>query len=336
MIDDFEVSSLRHSVLEYCEKIGLDSMLVQGAGGNVSWKDNGTLWVKASGKWLADAKKENIFVPVDLSCMQKSICSGDFKATPKITDGSSLRPSIETMLHALMPHKVVVHIHAVEILTHLVQQDSILDFDETIRWFCVDYYKPGEELAEAVYKVTKDEQYVDAILLKNHGVVIGADTVENVDEILQLMIKSSISVVCDSEFKSIPHTTLENIGGQKYLPAEDDEVHQLALNSKLYSRLSSEWALYPDHIVFLGEKPFTYNAYEDFVRFSEGADIVFIRDFGVFLNESCSSAKKEQLRCYYDVLSRLPIDAILNSLTLKDISNLLNWDAEKYRKENEK
>ena len=38
-------------------------LLVQGAGGNVSWKEEDTLWVKASGTWLSDASAEDIFLP---------------------------------------------------------------------------------------------------------------------------------------------------------------------------------------------------------------------------------------------------------------------------------
>jgi rhamnose utilization protein RhaD (predicted bifunctional aldolase and dehydrogenase) len=45
----------RASISAYCAEIGRDPLLVQGAGGNVSWKANDTLWIKASGTWLADA-----------------------------------------------------------------------------------------------------------------------------------------------------------------------------------------------------------------------------------------------------------------------------------------
>ena len=48
-------------IKEYCAEIGRNSQLVQGPGGNISWKDGSTLYIKASGKWLANAKKEEIF-----------------------------------------------------------------------------------------------------------------------------------------------------------------------------------------------------------------------------------------------------------------------------------
>ena len=48
-------------------------MLVQGAGGNTSYKNGNKMWIKASGKWLANATHENIFVLVDLDRIRDNI-----------------------------------------------------------------------------------------------------------------------------------------------------------------------------------------------------------------------------------------------------------------------
>ena len=114
---------MRAEVERFCAEIGGDALLVQGAGGNASWKDGDTLWVKASGTWLEEACRRDIFVPVDLMHLNSAIAVGDFDVTPRAAGPSSLRPSIETLLHALMPHPVVIHLHAVEILTHLVRAE---------------------------------------------------------------------------------------------------------------------------------------------------------------------------------------------------------------------
>ena len=42
-------------------------LLVQGAGGNSSVKQDDVLWVKASGAWLSEAKEKEMFVPVELA-----------------------------------------------------------------------------------------------------------------------------------------------------------------------------------------------------------------------------------------------------------------------------
>ena len=39
-------------------KIGKDLSLIQGGGGNTSIKEEDSMWVKASGKWLSDAETE--------------------------------------------------------------------------------------------------------------------------------------------------------------------------------------------------------------------------------------------------------------------------------------
>ena len=50
----------------FSAELGRDPEQVQAAGGNTSLKEDGVLWVKASGLWLADALTRDIFVPVAL------------------------------------------------------------------------------------------------------------------------------------------------------------------------------------------------------------------------------------------------------------------------------
>lgn len=46
-------SSEFEALLDLSARVGADPDLVQGAGGNTSIKEGGTLWIKASGLWLA-------------------------------------------------------------------------------------------------------------------------------------------------------------------------------------------------------------------------------------------------------------------------------------------
>ena len=48
----------------FCTHVGQDPLLVQGAGGNASWKSKNVVRVKASGTWLAAASSQNIFLPI--------------------------------------------------------------------------------------------------------------------------------------------------------------------------------------------------------------------------------------------------------------------------------
>ena len=63
---------------KFCYKIGQDPLLVQGAGGNVSIKNDGILLVKASGTSLSQALDKNIFVQVDLDYMNMKFGKGNF------------------------------------------------------------------------------------------------------------------------------------------------------------------------------------------------------------------------------------------------------------------
>lgn len=331
--------SLKASVIEYCTAIGADRLLVQGAGGNVSWKDADTLWVKASGTWLAEAVERDIFVPVDLSNLRTLLDGGNFAATPRVRGKSVLKPSIETLLHALMPHRVVIHLHAIEVLAHLVRDNCMIEFqsllDESIQWAIIDYHKPGTALASAVSATLAEQPMVKVIFLKNHGVVIGGSDIAEVSQILGQLTKALSTIPAAISYPP----RLESSGvadpTNQYSPVADLDIHQLALNTDLFDRLKSGWALYPDHVVFLGPRAYAYRAWEIFNEESEKLgelpELVFIHGEGVFVRSSFNKAKHAQLRCYYDVLTRQKPDLSIRALTSSQIAELLNWDAEQYR-----
>ena len=332
-------NTLRDSVVEYCSIIGMDPLLVQGAGGNVSWKDGDTLWVKASGTWLADATEKDIFVPVDLHHLRSAIKNGDFAVTPRLTGESVLKPSIETLLHALMPHRVVVHLHAIEILAHLVRDNCQADFqsllDASIHWTAVTYKKPGAELAEAVNVAMRTTKNANVVFLQNHGVVIGGTDIAEIDHILKRMTEALCTHPQNYCLSNPPSEPLSIDGRGLYYPVSDQALHQLATDASLFSRLKSDWALYPDHVVFLGALPHAYADLESLLNElhdnQEMPELIFVQNMGVFAKSDFSIAKLVQLRCYYDVLERQHEEPVIKSLTSRQIGELLNWDAEQYR-----
>ncbi|MDE0784172.1 MAG: class II aldolase/adducin family protein [Planktomarina sp.] len=330
---------IKESVVNYCVDIGVDPLLVQGAGGNVSWKDGETLWIKASGTWLSEADKKDIFVPVDLANLQHSIRSGNFNVSPKPRGQSNLRPSIETLLHALMPHPVVIHLHAIEILAHLVRDGVELTLSAVlgskVRWVNVGYIKPGEELANAVWAALSSAPDADVVFLQSHGIVIGGADVVAVNGILRMLI-DAFETAPRPVFNFPQLTSNINLDhGKSYVPVRDLSVHQLAVDMALFNRLSSDWALYPDHVVFLGAKARMFECIGDLKKICQKAincpELAFVRGIGVFVLPEFSIGKHAQLRCYYDVLSRQDEGAMLNSLSEDQIADLLDWDAEKYR-----
>ena len=334
------LSIIEKQVKQFCARIGTDPLLVQGPGGNVSWKDNDVLWIKASGKWLAKACDEEIFVPVSLSYLQEAISNKNFSCSPSILGDTKLRPSIETMLHAIMPQKVIAHLHAVEALAHLVRKNAETRLAElindSIKWVFVDYYKPGAELAACVSAKLTLIPDAEVIFLKNHGIVIGAPDIRNLERILKkitklLFTKPFLSELIPFDFviKNNPNTFLN-----EFAFATDPEINRLSTNSYLISRVQNDWALYPDHVVFLGDSAIVMDDTADEYKseiIGRNPDFIFVKQQGVLECKAITPAKKAQLRCYYDVLVRQPPTEKLESLTQINIKEILNWEAEIFR-----
>jgi len=322
----------------YCTEISEDPLLVQGAGGNVSWKDGGVLWVKASGTWLANAENDDIFVPVDLMHLRTEIAEGKFTATPNIVGDTSLKPSIETMLHALMPQKIVVHLHAVEILAQLVRENPLIQIHklvgDTVKWLFVDYIKPGADLAKNVSAQLAAHHDTDVVFLNRHGLVIGGESIDSIDIILKKLIL---------QLKTKPRQFENNIPSEalrtdfldiSYILSSDSNVNKLATNTELISRIKNDWALYPDHIVFLGEKAIVVNGANDLLVEANSAarpNFLFVAGKGVYEHPLTTNAHRAQLRCYYEVLARQKKSEKLVSLSNFEVAELLNWESEKYR-----
>ncbi len=140
------------SVIALSRSLGADPLLVQGAGGNLSWKDGGTLWIKASGTSLAHAAADT-FVPVDREALSAVPLDGS-DIVPEPLNGSAHRPSIETQMHAVLPQSVVIHLHAVDVLAPLVRADADREIRDIlagrVNYALVDYVRPGGPLAAAV------------------------------------------------------------------------------------------------------------------------------------------------------------------------------------------
>ena len=144
------------SLINITEKIGSDINLVQGPGGNISFKRDGFMYIKASGEKMSDAKNKNIFVKTDHNIFLTSLDKNEPDPIKNSWEKSSLmRPSIETTMHALMPHKYVLHVHCVNTLSWVVQKNykkKINTFLKGFNWKSVPYKKPGIDLSNEIKK----------------------------------------------------------------------------------------------------------------------------------------------------------------------------------------
>ena len=321
----------------FCGLLGKDPLLVQGAGGNVSFKDDDVLWIKASGMWIADAEEKNIFVPVNLKKLHIELEKGNFTVSPQTIGDTVMRPSIETLLHALLPHKFVLHLHAIEPLAHLVRKgirDHLPHLMGALgNWICVDYFKPGADLAHAIANELESCPDAKIIFMINHGIVVGADCIDGISKILDQLIKLSTITPSVHEDTVLPPED-ENLTKLGYRPCINKGINQLAKNEIMLRQLKTAWALYPDHLVFLGASPTILGdtlSLCELPKLGRIPSYIFVPGIGVYEHETVTSAHQAQLRCYFDVLSRQDAEQDLVTLNNKQIDEILEWDAEHYR-----
>lgn len=323
----------RQPLIDFCSRVGADPLLVQGAGGNVSWKDGNTLYVKASGTWLSEAATKDIFVPVDLGHMRSSMDAGNFDVTPRVLGESTLRPSIETCFHSLLPHNVVVHLHSVEVIARVIRESWIDELEQLmppqVKWAPVPYRKPGPNLARALAEVLNEHGDVDVVFLQNHGVVVGGDNVEAVSDLLDAVLDAVRVPRVEVSIHEPANDIVEQMAAFNYRPCADLEVHALAQSKDLGATVQSCWAITPDHVVFLGPEA-VYVSSADETKESP-AEVIFFSGAGTFVAREFTQAKSQQLRCYYEVMTRQGGEAQLRCLSTSEVHELLNWEAETYR-----
>jgi len=314
-------------------KIGKDLTLIQGGGGNTSIKQEGKMWVKASGKWLADAEKENIFVSVDDAAIRKAVKQGDADPVSQYVHKNQLfRPSIETTLHALLPHRVVLHTHSVNVIAWAVRKDGREQLKyklQGLNWEWVDYHQPGLSLTNAVAKVIENNP--DILILANHGVVVGADSCEEAEKLLyeiesQLSHKSNLDKLKEISI-NIP-----------YIPATSEYIHSIAIDAQKL-KIASQGIFYPDHVVFLGAELCVVQQEEQISliidnyqqRYGSMPVALYVKNAGVLVSKDIKPAAEVMLLALAYVLMRLDLSVEYNYLSKEDVFQLVNWEAEKYR-----
>ncbi len=173
--------------------IGSDPTLVLHGGGNTSVKtlvadDTGqetrVLCVKGSGWDLGDIEPEGLpavrMEPL-LGLRERDALSDEEMVNAQRTrllDASAPNPSVETLLHAFLPHKYVDHSHAAAVLCVVDQPDAESLCREVFgsRLGIVPYVMPGFALAKLAAEVYEQDPAVEGLLLLRHGLFTFGET----------------------------------------------------------------------------------------------------------------------------------------------------------------
>lgn len=169
--------------------LGREPSLVLHGGGNTSVKTTvrniygeleDILYVKGSGWDLATIKPEG-FAPVRMDALIKMAALEELTDTQMVrlqraamTDPYAPNPSVEAILHAIIPYKYVDHTHAdaVVALTNTPKGRELIReiYGDTV--LVVPYVMPGFILAREIYRMTRalDWSKYEGMILLHHGV----------------------------------------------------------------------------------------------------------------------------------------------------------------------
>jgi rhamnose utilization protein RhaD (predicted bifunctional aldolase and dehydrogenase)/NAD(P)-dependent dehydrogenase (short-subunit alcohol dehydrogenase family) len=107
-----------------------------------------------------------------------------------LLEPSAPNPSVETLLHAFLPHKFVDHTHANAILSLVDQPDGEAICAELYdgRMSIVPYVMPGFALAKTAAEIYDAKRDVEGLILHKHGIFsFGADAREAYERMIALV-----------------------------------------------------------------------------------------------------------------------------------------------------
>jgi rhamnose utilization protein RhaD (predicted bifunctional aldolase and dehydrogenase)/NAD(P)-dependent dehydrogenase (short-subunit alcohol dehydrogenase family) len=215
-----DVPALLEALVELSHSYGSDPELVLAGGGNTSVKFDDHLLVKGSGTALADIKAEE-FVDLDRAALQALLerdlgSSRDereaaFKEAvlaARLYPERAQRPSVEAVLHHLMPGRFVVHLHATWVNQFSCCREGrrlVLDnLGDDVIW--VDLVDPGFALAQTLQQQLRafsgrtGKDCPRAVIMQNHGLVVSGATPEETSAHIE-WLSSELRVVHDQAAK---------------------------------------------------------------------------------------------------------------------------------------
>ena len=279
--------------------IGREADLVLHGGGNTSVKatiktilgeDLEVLFIKGSGWDLGDIEPQG-FPALDLDYLRKlrqleSLTDEEMvnQFRTHMLDATAPNPSIETLVHAFLPHKFIDHTHADAIVTLTNQANG----KELIRTALgpevaiLDWIMPGFPLAKAMAELYESRPETKCIILMHHGIF-------TFDDDAKIAYDLMIDYVCRAESfiakeltkkppaamrqppKTDPAVVLpclrgglalpDNKGGHKsfFLHVRQNETIKQALTREDAATLFTSGVLTPDHVIRTKNYPLFLN-----------------------------------------------------------------------------
>jgi rhamnose utilization protein RhaD (predicted bifunctional aldolase and dehydrogenase) len=263
-------------------RYGADPDWVLAGGGNTSYKDASTLWIKASGTQLSTIDQGGFCAidrgrlaaiwekayPRDADAREAAVLA-DLMAARK--EGDSKRPSVETLLHGLFPQSFVLHTHPglVNGLTCGREGEAAFRrlFSDLAIW--VPFVEPGYLLAKAVREEaeafrSRSAGFPSLMFMQNHGLLVAGDSVAELDRLSALVVsrlEAELSRKPDRRAKTVDAAALVKATAALASLAGPDPAILFRCDTEILARSASAAAFgplsapfSPDHIVYAGHE----------------------------------------------------------------------------------
>lgn len=330
--------------------------LVQAGGGNTSFKIDDIMFIKSSGCNLSNMDVNKNYVGLNYNNILKKIKNINDSnkknrelKSKEIVESNIIffknnKPSIETTLHCLTK-KYTVHIHPIQ-FNYISSLDNCNTIIEKIfKNYCIiDYFTPGIDVTLELLKKYNNESI---IFMKNHGLVVTADNIDEIKELLHnITNKLENELKVDYSKYHLVNYFSENLNAiskKKFITyLSNNNFISDFMKNKCEKDINKYFkSFFPDKVVYCGTHYIYFkmeenlkNKIEKYIETYHEIPKIFIleRNGKKYLYISSTSLNKckeieevliSHLICYND-----------NNIFLdkNEIEYLNNWDAEKFRK----
>ncbi|MDR2495400.1 MAG: class II aldolase/adducin family protein [Spirochaetaceae bacterium] len=260
---------------------GANPDFVIAGGGNTSFKDEKTLFIKGSGMALKDSGPQD-FVRMDRRALARiwtKTCSSQQDArerevlealmAARAAGEEKKRPSVETLLHDILPFQWVVHTHPARVNGLTCSRDgeqAARDlFGDAALW--IPSTNPGYILSRTVKDAldARSGNPPGVIFLQNHGVFAASDSVDGIkaqyERIIEKITRAGAQAaepalgdsVSEWGFSAALIPALSAKAGGAACFVRNQEIAALVRDRASFYPVSS--AFTPDHIVYAGSDP---------------------------------------------------------------------------------
>jgi rhamnose utilization protein RhaD (predicted bifunctional aldolase and dehydrogenase) len=359
------------ALVEISRYYGTNPDYILAGGGNTSFKDGETLYIKGSGMSLAEATAEG-FVQMDRKVLaaiweknypesnaeRESAVLADLMAARKPGEEQK-RPSVETLLHDILPFAFVVHTHPAVVngltCSGRGEEAKAEIFGDAAVW--IPSVNPGYVLSKTVKNAMADHgarygRPAAIIFLQNHGVFVGADSPDGIKEIYgEIMRKIGGRIKRSPDFlneigekgnSAEIGRMLSTLAGGAAIFLGNNEITALVKDRASFRPVSSAFS--PDHIVYAGSDPLFTGSNTDAAlreawkkhteKTGRAPKIVAVQGLGIFGTGPSEKTAALALELFRDAI-RVAVYAESfggpRFMTQDQIDFINNWEAERFR-----